>query len=304
MVYIRITRILRDHNFKPIERINMNQNETVLVLGASGTVGSELVKLLRNQGHHVITTSRKAGQPEVGSVYFDLVSGQGLDDLFKGVHKAFILSPPGYTNQDQLLIPVITKAKESGVKKIVLMTAMGADADPNSPFRKTEVFLENSGLNYNIIRPNWFMQNFNTFWVHGIKSDGKIFLPVGDAKGSFIDARDIAAVAHSLLLDKSEKFNNQAFNITGSESLDHHQVARILTEVTGKEIRYTEISAEQMLQNLLGVGLPKDYAQFLITILGYFKMGYSQQVLPTVEDIIGRKPILFEQYAKDYKQSF
>jgi uncharacterized protein YbjT (DUF2867 family) len=83
-----------------------------------------------------------------------------------------------------------------------------------APLRKAERHLEASGLAYNVIRPNWFMQNFNTFWLHGIQTAGQIFLPVGQAKGSFIDARDIAAVAAVLLT--SDAFDNRDFDLTGA----------------------------------------------------------------------------------------
>ena len=115
-------------------------------------------------------------------VSLNLVTGAGLAAALQGVSKVFLLSPPGYTNQDELLNPVIDAAKAQGVKKVVLMTAMGANADENAPLRKAEVHLETSGLAYNIIRPSWFMQNFNTFWIQGILEHGKIFLPVGPAK--------------------------------------------------------------------------------------------------------------------------
>ena len=126
-----------------------------------------------------------------------------------------------------------------GVQKIVLMTAMGANADENAPMRKAEVHLETSGLVYNIIRPNWFMQNFNSFWIQGILEHGKIFLPVGAAKGSFIDARDISAVAARLL--STDDFNQRDFDLTGGVAVDHDAVAAILSKVTGQTITYQDI---------------------------------------------------------------
>ena len=136
---------------------------TTLVVGASGTVGSALAQLLAEQGHSVQRATSKAA-PSSGQVHLNLSDPATIAPAFAGVDKAFLLSPPGYTNQDQLLIPLIDQARKQGLSKVVLMTAMGANADPSSPMRKAEVHLEQSGLAYNIIRPNWFMQNFNTFW--------------------------------------------------------------------------------------------------------------------------------------------
>jgi uncharacterized protein YbjT (DUF2867 family) len=166
------------------------------------------------------------------------------------------------------------------------MSAMGANADPNAPLRRAEVQLEQSGVPFNIIRPNWFMQNFNSYWVHGIVEHGKIFLPVAQAKGSFIDARDIAAVAAALLT--RDDMNDRDFDLTGARALDHDEVATILSREAGRRIVFEDIAPEAMLQNLLAAGLPADYAQFMLVILGYFKAGYAQRVTTAVQDITGR----------------
>ena len=273
----------------------------ILVVGASGTVGSELSRMLADQGETVVkTTSRAATGAD--QVRVDLVSQAGVKAAFEGVDRAFLLSPPGHPNQEALLAPLIDEAQARGLKKVVLMTAMGANADENTPMRKAERRLEASGLAYNIIRPNWFMQNFNTFWLHGIQSAGQIFLPVGSAKGSFIDARDIAAVAARLLT--SDAFANRDFDLTGSRALDHAEVAAILTKATGRAIGYTDITPEAMHQGLLGAGLPKDYADLLLMLLGFFKAGYAERTTDAVRQVTGQAPRTIEQYAQDYRNSW
>jgi uncharacterized protein YbjT (DUF2867 family) len=274
----------------------------ILILGASGNVGSALAQQLTAAGETVVRATSKKENLQADQVHYDIAQNVGLEAALEGVDRAFVLMPPGYTNQDVLAAPLFAAARERGLKKVVFMTAMGANADPNAPMRKAEIALEQSGIPYNIIRPNWFMQNFNSFWIQGILEQGKIFLPVGDAKGSFIDARDIAAVAATLLT--SDTFANQDFDLTGAESLDHHEVAAILSEVTGKTITYQEVSPEAMRSNLLAAGLPADYSEFLLLILSFFKLGYSAAVLPTVEEITGKAPISFRQYAQDYRQAW
>ncbi len=273
-----------------------------LVIGANGTVGSELVRLLRAAGHSVLkATSRPVTDPAT-EVHLNLLTRAGLDTALQGVSKVFMLSPPGHTNQDELLNPVVDAAKAHGVQKIVLMTAMGANADDNAPMRKAEVHLENSGLAYNIIRPNWFMQNFNTFWIQGILEHGKIFLPVGAAKGSFIDARDISAVAARLL--STDDFNQRDFDLTGGVAMDHDAVAAILSKATGQTITYQDIPEGDMRSALLQAGLPPAYAEFLLLILGFFKAGYSERTTDAVQTLLGRPPITLEQYAADYRSAW
>jgi uncharacterized protein YbjT (DUF2867 family) len=273
----------------------------ILVLGANGTVGSELSRLLVAQGETVLkATSRAPTAPD--QVQLDLRNHEGLSTAFNGVDRAFFLSPPGYTNQDVLLAPLLDEAQARGLKKVVLMSAMGANADENAPLRKAERRLEASGLAYNIIRPNWFMQNFNTFWLQGIRSAGQIFLPVGDSKGSFIDARDIAAVAARLLT--SDTFANRDFDLTGSLALDHKEVAAILMQASGKPIGFTDIPPQAMLTALKEAGLPQDYAEFLLVILGYFKAGYAERTTDHVREITGQAPRTLALYASDYKASW
>jgi uncharacterized protein YbjT (DUF2867 family) len=273
----------------------------ILVVGASGTVGSELARLLAAQGKTVLkATSRPPSAAD--QVQVDLVSQAGLKAAFEGIDRAFFLSPPGHANHEALLAPLIDEAKARGLKKVVLMTAMGANADENAPMRKAERRLEASGLAYNIVRPNWFMQNFNTFWLPGIRTAGQIFLPVGAARGSFVDARDIAAVVARLLT--SDALANRDFDLTGPRALDHAEVAALLTQVTGKAIGFTDITPEAMLQGLLGAGVPKDSAAFLVLILGHFKAGYAERVTDAVSQVTGQPPRTIEQYAKDYRASW
>jgi len=161
------------------------------------------------------------------------------------------------------------------------------------------VHLQNSGLAYNIIRPNWFMQNFNTFWLQGIVEHDVIALPVAQAKGSFIDARDIADVAAQLL--STDKFNNQDFDLTGATAYNHDEVAALLSATTGRKIRFEDIPPPAMLALLTQAGVPQPYAEFLVMILGFFKAGYSERITDAVPTILGRAPRTLQQYAVDYR---
>lgn len=274
---------------------------TTLVIGANGTVGKALVEQLNARGELVRkATSREA--ITATDVRLNVVTGEGVAGAFNGIDHAFLLAPPGFTNQDELLIPLIDEAKRESVKKVVLMTAMGANLDPNAPLRKTEIHLEQSGLAFNIIRPNWFMQNFNTFWIQGILHQGKISLPVGNAKGSFIDARDIAAVAAELLL--RHDVDNRDFDLTGAEALDHDQVAALLSKETGLKIVFDDITPEALRPGLLSAGLPAAYVDFLLMILGYFKAGFSERTTDAVQFLTGKSPRAFREYAKDYRAAW
>lgn len=275
----------------------------VLVVGGSGLVGSKIIENLKREGHQVrATTSKNSSNVNgVEQIKANLFTGEGLAEAFNGIERAFILSPGGYADQYGVFSRLITEAKRNKLQKVVMMTAMGVDAAPESPMRRAEVELENSGLAYNIIRPNWFMQNFHTFWAHGIKTQNKILLPAGTAKVSFIDTRDISDVASKLLFDDSR--NNQALVLTGPEAIDHSQAAKSISEFTGKQVSYVEIQPQEFKAGLLGAGLKEDYVDFMLIIIGALKAGYSAPVTDNVEKILGRKPRDFQSYARDYREA-
>jgi uncharacterized protein YbjT (DUF2867 family) len=278
---------------------------TYLVVGASGTVGSQIVRELVAQGHTVRATTHRAdavGNPgAVQTVRLDLATGDGVAAAFNGVDGAFLLAPPGYADHYRLLSPLVAEAKRAQVGKVVLMTAMGANA-ADTPFRRVEQELAASGVPYNIIRPNWFMQNFQTFWVQGINAQGKVLLPAGTAKVSFIDARDIAAVAVRLLTTHDE--DNRDFDLTGPAAIDHDEVAKILSLETGRAIRYEEITPDTLRQGLLAGGVPADYTEFLLVILDFLKQGYAERTTGEVKRLLGREPGSFAQYAREARAAW
>ena len=273
-----------------------------LVIGASGTVGSGVARHLREQGHSVRTTTGKKEAASADQVHVDLTMGQGVQEAFAGIDRAFLMSPAGYADQYAILAPLVQAAKQHGLKKLVLMSAFGADGDPTSPLRRSELALEQSGLAYNIIRPNWFMQNFHTFWLHGIQAQNTIALPAGDAKTSFIDTRDIAEAAARLLV--TDDLNNRAFNLTGPDSISHAQAAHAISEASGKAIVFQDAAAEDVKKSLIGAGLPDAYADMMLVIFGYLKAGYNAAVTDDVRTILGRAPIGFQKYVQDNRSAW
>lgn len=277
----------------------------IFVYAASGLVSGLVVDNLLAKGHEVYAGSRtpESGKkaPNLHWVKADASqSGLGLEVLDQ-VDRAFFLCPPGYTDQYGVLNPWIEKAKSKKLQKIVLMTAIGIDHSPEDlPFRKLEIAVEKSGLAYNIIRPNWFMQNFQTFWISGILKDKKIYFPAGNAKTSFIDARDIAASATTLLLDDSQ--NGKGFTLTGKESITHDEVAQKLSKATGLSIAFADITPEDFKKGLVGAGVPEDYANVLVYIAGNLKEGHAAPISDMVKQITGKDPIGFDQYASDNRK--
>lgn len=279
----------------------------VFVYGATGLVGSLLAEKLLAAGHEVIGSSRKPNEAKKASnlswVFADPKEPTKGVEILEKVDKAFFVSPSGLTNQFDILNPWIEQAKKVKLGKFVLMTANGVEfAPPEAPFRKAEIALENSGITWNIIRPNWFMQNFKTYWGGDIKNDNKIYFPAGSAKTAFIDARDIASSAFTLLTDDS--LNNQAITLSGKEAITHEEVAKKISDATGLKITYVDMDPQDLKQKLLGWGLSLEYAEFFLYIANALKEGHSANVVEGVKKITGKDPIDFDQFVKDYKTTW
>lgn len=269
----------------------------VLVLGASGHVGQPLVAELLAKGEQVKAASR-SGQAfgAAEGVVFDFADPTTFDAAFDGVDRAYVMLPGGYVESKALLEPVIQAAAERNVK-VVFQSVLGVDADDSIPYRQVEIALENSGVPYVILRPNWFADNFHTYWKAGI-DQGVIGVPAGEGKSSFIDVRDIASSAAAALT--TNRFDNQAFNLTGPEALSYAQAAQKLSEALGKPVAYQAMEEGAFCDLLKSVGVPADYAEFLTSIFYPVREGWTAGVSDAVATLTGKAPRSLDEYIADH----
>ncbi len=277
----------------------------VLVLGGTGTVGREVVKLLRERGVAVRATTRDVeGAPRLGGVRWVRLTQPGNADprILAGAAGLFLMAPSGYADQYALLSPWIRAASLANVARVVLMTAQEVNDAEQSPFRRAELELIASGIPHTIVRPNWFMQNFHSYWGEEIRRSGTIALPAGDGKIAFIDARDIAAVSVAQLL--AEKITCGTFVLTGPQALDHAQAARILSSATGRQITYRSTDPDEFGKTMSGAnGMPEDYVRSLLDMFTAVRAGAAAGVTGHVERLTGRAARSLADYALDYRES-
>ncbi|MBY7972393.1 SDR family oxidoreductase [Vibrio fluvialis] len=269
----------------------------VLVLGASGHVGQPLVAELLAKGEQVKAASRSGkafGAAE--GVVFDFADPTTFDAAFDGVDRAYVMLPGGYVESKALLEPVIQAAAERNVK-VVFQSVLGVDADDSIPYRQVEIALENSGVPYVILRPNWFADNFHTYWKAGI-DQGVIGVPAGEGKSSFIDVRDIASSAAAALT--TNRFDNQAFNLTGPEALSYAQAAQKISAALGKPVAYQAMDEGAFCDLLKSVGVPTDYAEFLTSIFYPVREGWTAGVSDAVATLTGKAPRSLDEYIADH----
>ncbi|MFK0384580.1 SDR family oxidoreductase [Agrobacterium sp. NPDC090273] len=269
----------------------------ILVLGATGTVGNPLVKALVNKGENVKAASRSGNAVEgADGVRFDYADASTFAAAFDGVDRLYLLLSTGHVDVLGALSPVVDEAIRRKIK-IVFMSVFGVDADDSIPYRQVELKIIASGVPHVILRPNWFADNFHTFWKAGIDR-GQIAVPAGNGKSSFIDVRDIADSAAAAL--SSTAFDGKAFNLTGPEALGYADAAAIIEKAIGRPVAYNAVSDEAFIGILTGAGVPQDYAAFLASIFYPVREGWTSAVTGDVQTLTGKAPRSLEIYVADH----
>jgi uncharacterized protein YbjT (DUF2867 family) len=277
----------------------------IFVTGATGTVGQETVKALKAKGIRLKVGSRdpKKAEAQLGvtAVAWDWEKPETFAAALSGSETLFLLTPPGTTKELAYAGSAIEAAKKAGLKKIVRLSVIGVEHNPESDHFKIEKLIEASGLKYAFVRPTFFDQNCDEGMLDGIKA-GSIALPTGEGKTAFVDARDIGAVAAELI--STSTWDGQGITVTGSEALTYGDMARILTEQTGVKVVFKDLTTDEFKAAWKSYGIPEHYVNFMAILYGAVKAGYTATVADGVKKVLGREPIKFAQYAKDYAAKF
>lgn len=275
-------------------------SNTILITGATGTIGSELVRQLTSAGTPFLTLSSKEGKATSRVASFESVPA--LTQAFQGVDTLFVLLPL-VPHKLQLARNVAQAAVAAGVKHI--LRSSGAGADVNAAFSlprlqgEIDAVFTQSGIPSTFLRNAGFMQNYVTFQGQMVK-DGRVYAATKDAAQSLIDVRDIAAVAAKILQNPAPHAGI-AYTLTGGESLTDTQRVAQLSQALVRTVGYTPITVEYssgvMRNEWKMPGVLVDWMDSLSTLVG---MGYAAGISPDVQTLLGRAPITFAQFAKDH----
>jgi uncharacterized protein YbjT (DUF2867 family) len=284
--------------------------DTILVTGSTGNVGSQVVKQLSSfNGSVRAAVQSKNRADDIKNTRAKLVEmnfnrPETITMAFKGVQKLFLLTP-FVPNMVEISTNLVNEAKRAKVKQIVKQSAFGSDMEPhivmNKLHRQVEEAIESSGINYTFLRPTSFMQNYLGF-ANTIKSQGVFYAPLADSRSSFVDVRDIAAVAVEALTKSGHE--NKTYNITGPEAVSNYDIANILSKTTGRKITYVNISDDDARKGMKENGMQEWTINALMELYNFQKAGKASHVSLDVERVANRKPISFEQFAKDYSETF
>lgn len=281
----------------------------ILVTGVTGSVGGAVlseVLQLKAPVRGLYRSEKDVAKAPAGvePVVADFADSAALDRALAGVDKGFLVCSP-MPQLVELETNVIDACVRNGVKHLLLNSAYGAgqwDKSFPSWHYSVEQHLQASGLAYTILRPETFMQNMVTYYSGSIKTDHAFYVAGGDAPIGFVDVRDIAAVAGAILTQEGHA--GKTYTLTGSEALSYGEVAGRLSNVLGTTVSYVAITPEQSKQAMEGMRMPAWQVQALLDLQAFYTEGPGTKLTCDVKQVLGREPILFDQFLNDFSESF
>lgn len=279
----------------------------VLITGATGNVGTEVIKSLQKIDHHLdiyagvrnLHEDRiKLSNYKVNFSQFDFANTETYKTALDGCEILFLLRPPQISEVKKYFKPIIDICKEIGVKHIVFLSVQGVENSKIIPHHKIEKLILDSKIPYTFLRPAYFMQNFNTSLHKDLVNKKRIFLPAGNAKFTLIDVRDIGEVSATILTNISE-FINQTYELTGEEKLTFLEMAKILSDNLRTDIQYI---SPNLLNFFLAKRREKTPLMFVLVMimLHYFpRFQKEPETTNWVQIITNRQPTKFEQFISD-----
>ena len=282
----------------------------ILVIGATGNIGSEVARQLVAKGVGVRALVRDRAKAEallgtkVQLVAGDLSRPETVAAAMAGVDKLFLVTP-FHLDQIAMKSAAIKAAKQAGVKHIVMSTGIGAGPDAGVEIGrwhgKNQEEVKATGVAYTFLKPNFFMQNMLMF-AGTIREQGAFHMPLGDSRVSWVDVRDIAQVGVVALSEAGHE--NKEYPITGGETVSCVEMAAILSDVLGRAVNYVDIPLATAKVGMIAAGMPEKLADLMNELYALGPAGHLAYVADTVEVVTGRRPRAFRQFVEDHAAAF
>ncbi|WP_131741594.1 NAD(P)H-binding protein [Actinomadura roseirufa] len=271
------------------------QPHPILVTGATGKVGSRLVPLLRGAGARVRAGSRSA-DPR-----FDWTDRDTWDAALAGTKRIFIVPHDG----ELLTRPFVGRAADLGVERVVLLSGRGVDVpgymgeghSVGGTHLDGEDAVRGSGLEWTIVRPGWFAQNFSEGFFRDAVLAGELRLPAGDGAASFVDAADIAAVAAAALTEDGHA--GRTYELSGPRALTVAEAVAAISAATGRTVRYVPLPPGEYVAELVAQGWPPDLAAEFAEAVSPLRRNLDAHLSDGVRRALGRPPRDFAAFVAD-----
>ena len=287
--------------------------QCILLTGATGNVGVEtlyeLIKQPNRADFNLIAGLRNIREastqlpvPADNIVAFDFTDPNTFDTALSGINRVLLIRPPQLADVDKYFKPFVESMKKAGVSQVVFLSLQGVENNPLTPHHKIEKLIVEAKIPFTFLRPSFFMQNLSTTHRDEIRYRDELFIPAGNGKTSFVDVRDIGAVAALALTDQSEAFLNQSYELTGSEALTYTEVAEVLTNVLNRKITYRNPSVFRFVwQKWWKEKMPFSFVLVMVTLYSVAKLGKASKLTSTIGQLLNRPPLTLQQFAEAYK---
>jgi uncharacterized protein YbjT (DUF2867 family) len=276
----------------------------ILVTGAAGSVGREVVRAVAARGGPVraadlsVAAIHAMHGEAIDATTLDYDAPETFATAVQGCDRLFLVRPPAIACMESTLLPFIDVALANGVKHIVFLSCAGAATNKLVPHHAVEKHLATRAVSHTLLRPGFFSQNLGAAYRADIAEDGRLFLPAGRGRVAFVDIRDVAELA-AIVFEEPLAHENVAYNCTGPEAFSFEETARLMTDVIRRPIRYESASIAGYVRHLHLRGLP--LAQIAVqTVLHVgLRFGQSEKIDPTLERLLGRRPRTLATYVRE-----
>ncbi len=270
----------------------------VLIIGATGKTGGALLDLLRAGGKPVRAASRTPNATD--AVRFDwdemITHGPALD----GVDRVYLVPPPSAVDPIPVVEPFLAEARRRGVRRLVMLGS--AIKFPNASGRLELAARVRAQPGWLVLSPFGFMQNFLRPHPVGtaIRNNGEIATSAASGRMAWIDARDVAASAAAALLRPLDEQLRDDFVLTGPHGLSYTDAAKIITVQSGRSVRVTDLTGDQLTARYRAAGLPAGFAGSLAATEDDVRAGRYEETTTSVLDLTGRPPRTFEDFVREH----
>jgi len=273
----------------------------ILITGASGSVGKVVLQeAIRTEPkvRAMYRSKEEAAKAPSGCepVLADYRDNQSLRKALNGVTAVYVVCSP-IPQLVELESNMLDACKESGVKHVVLNSALGAgDFAKSFPgwHRKVEDKLKATGMSYTILRPNGFLQNIAVYNAPSIRAQGAFYAAMGDAKVSYLDVGDIAVVAVKVL--RGGAHAGKTYELNGPEAISNGELAKRISKAAGRTVNYVDIPEAAQREAMLGLGIPEWQVTALLELQQYYKLGGGAKTDSLLQTLIERAPVTLDQY--------
>jgi uncharacterized protein YbjT (DUF2867 family) len=269
----------------------MQTDLPILVLTATGKTGRRVADRLEAAGHAVRRASRSSSAQ--GSVAFDWDDRSTWSDALDGVRAAYVVYTPDLSvpAAPEAIAAFTALAEAKGVRKLVLLSGRGEDEA-----QRCERIVQDSSLDWTIVRASWFAQNFDEGAFVEPLLGGELALPIGDVREPFVDIDDIAEIACAALT--TDDHERTLYEVTGPRLMTFREAVQEIAAATGRDLSFVTIPREVFQDGLTQAGVPQEQIGLLDYLFTTVLDGRNESCTDGVERALGRPATDFRDYAR------